>query len=162
MAESGGYCLLCDVMIMDSSKPSKQRKALYQAKQHMNAGKMNVHLAKSLRKQIGRRSIGIRVGDKVTVVKGSNAKKSGKVSSVNTHKGFIFLDGITRKKSDGTEIGIPFRTPNLLIAELETKDARRFKRGKKPVQKKAVEEKKEGKDKKEEAVKKKKPVKEEK
>ena len=112
---------------------------MYKIAQHKKNATLRVHLAKGLRSQLNKRAIGIRTGDNVTVIKGSSAGKSGKVGSVNTHKRFIYVEGITRKKSDGTEIGIPFRAPNLVLTELETKDNKRFKRGKKPVQKKKAE-----------------------
>jgi len=126
---------------METSKPSKQRARLYKAALHKKAATMSVHVDKVLRKQINRRAIGIRTGDKVTIIKGSLKGKSGKVNSVNSNKGFIFIDGITRKKSDGTEINVPFRSPNLVITDLETKDGKRFKRGKKPVKKISGDEK---------------------
>jgi len=40
----------------------------------------------------------------------------------------VFIEGITRKKADGTEIQVPFGASNLAIVDLDKSDQRRMKR----------------------------------
>ena len=51
-----------------SIQPRKQRKALYTAPLHIRRKLMSANLSKDLRADIGKRSLPIRVGDKVQLV----------------------------------------------------------------------------------------------
>ncbi len=113
---------------MDSSKPSKQRKHFFEMKLHEKQKAIASHLSKALRKELGIRAIGVRKGDKVKVMRGSNNRKEGKVIRVDCNRMFVLIEGITRKKSNGTEVPVRFHPSNLLITELERKDERRFRK----------------------------------
>ena len=52
----------------------------------------------------------------------------------------MFLEKLTRKKSDGTERAIPFHASNLMIVDVDKSDARRLGKGK--AEKKEVREEK--------------------
>ena len=62
-----------------SIQPRKQRKALYTAPLHIRRKIMSANLSKDLRADIGKRSLPIRVGDKVQVVRGDFKGHEGKV-----------------------------------------------------------------------------------
>ena len=112
----------------ESLKPSKQRKKLKESPLHRKKSVLNAHLSKELRKELlGKRSLQVRVGDKTKIMKGKFKKIEGKITKVNHKKGFVFIEKITRKKSDGTEVFIPIRASNLMLIELERKDERRLK-----------------------------------
>ena len=53
-----------------SKQPRKQRKALYNAPAHTRGKHLNVTLSKELRADIGKRSLPIRSGDTVRVLRG--------------------------------------------------------------------------------------------
>ena len=110
---------------MSSSLPKKQRKFLYNAPMHIRHKFVSAPLSRELRDKFGIRSMPIRAGDKVMVRKGSFKGKTGKVSEVDLKRLFVKIEGITRKKADGTEIPVKFRPWNLVITDLNLKDNRR-------------------------------------
>lgn len=106
------------------------------------ASLFSANLNKSLRKELGKRSIGLRKGDKVKVMRGEHAGKEGRVIGVYREKGRATIEGISRKKSDGTEKSIGINVSNLQITAIESKDEKRIKgksAGKKDVKKTAKE-----------------------
>lgn len=110
---------------MHSKKPSKQRKALYQAALHKRQKLVAAHLSKDLRKKFKKRSLGIRKGDEVVVMRGKYKKTTGKVSRVDLKKLKVFLEKIKRKKVSGEEVFIPFHPSNLMITSADLDDKKR-------------------------------------
>ncbi|MCX8158567.1 MAG: 50S ribosomal protein L24 [Candidatus Diapherotrites archaeon] len=98
--------------------------------------KVCCNLSKELRKSLKRRSLPLRKGDKVRIMRGTYAGKDAKVIRIERKKNKVYLENITRKKSDGTEVNIPIDASNLQIIEVELKDERRFKKTKKTDKKK--------------------------
>ena len=94
---------------------------------HVKRKKMSTHLSPELRKKYNKRSIGIRKGDKVKIMRGEFKGKTAKVEKVSVVKQKVYLEGIKRRKIDGKEVPIPFHASNLMIIELDTSDAWRSK-----------------------------------
>ncbi len=113
--------------MISSSIPKKQRKYLFNMPLHLRHKLVTVPLSKELRNKFGIRNMPVKVGDKVRVVKGSYKGKTGKVSEVDLKRLFVKIEGITRKKADGTEIPVKFRPWNLEITDLDLKDEERKK-----------------------------------
>ena len=135
---------------LSSSQVRKQRKYRYNAPLHLRHKFLSAHLSKELRKKYGKRSIPIRTGDEVLIMRGNFAKKKGKVLSIDLKRNRVTVDGINRKKSDGTKVNVYFDTSNLLIQDLNLDDRKRIKalnRGKVKEFKEEKETKKEVKDK---------------
>ncbi len=112
---------------MKSKKPKKQRKALYQALLHKRQKLVSAHLVKELRKQFSKRSLPLRKGDEVKVLRGKFKKKTGKISKVDLRKLKVYIEGIKRKKVSGEETQIPFHPSNLIITNPVMDDAKRKK-----------------------------------
>jgi len=110
-----------------SKQPRKQRKALYKAPLHLRRKIMSVNLSKDLRKDYGRRSLPIKVGDKVKVVRGDYKHSEGKVESIDSRKYKVTIEGVTLTKSDATTVYLPIHPSNLVIIEADLKDDRRYK-----------------------------------
>ncbi len=108
-----------------TKRPSKQKKRFFDAKLHELAKHMSSTLSKELRKSMKKRSIGLRKGDKVTVMRGKFKKKTGKVGGVNRVKRQVFIEGMMRKKADGKEIFVPIHPSNIMIVELAAGDKKR-------------------------------------
>jgi large subunit ribosomal protein L24 len=123
-----------------STKPNKQRKFRFKAPLHIKGSFLNVHLSKELRTKYNTRSIRVRVGDKVRVMRGQFRKQEGKVEEVNVTKSIIFLSKVEHVKRDGTKARYPIQPSNVMILELNTEDKKRFK-DRTVVQKKIVSEK---------------------
>lgn len=112
-------------MAIKSSKPRKQRRALYNAPLHIRQKLVGAHLSRELRAQLGKRSLPIRKGDEIKVMRGSNAGKAGKVAEVDLKKTKIFVEGIVRKTAKGNEVKIGFEPSNLLIIKADFSDKMR-------------------------------------
>lgn len=132
-----------------SSKPKKQRKFHFEKPSHKKQAGLCGHLDKKLAKQLGMRSLALRKGDEVKVLRGKKSGSSGKVTGVNYEKGTIIVEKLVRKKVSGEEIPWAVHASNVLVTGIDKSDARRF-RGKtiereseeeKPVKKEKQEEK---------------------
>jgi len=110
-----------------SKKPRKQRKFLYNAPLHLRRKMISAHLSKELREKYKTRSMPLRKGDEVEVMRGEFKKRKGKVLRIDTKKYKVYVEGITRKKTDGTERLVPFHPSNLKIINLNLEDKRRVK-----------------------------------
>jgi len=110
-----------------SSKARKQRKFLYTAPLHIRRRMISAHLSKELRAKYKTRSMTLRKGDEVEVMRGKFKKRTGKVARINTKKYKAYVDGIMIKKTDGTERQVPLHPSKLKILNLELSDKKRLK-----------------------------------
>lgn len=125
-----------------SSKPSKQRKFLWNAPLHKRHKLVSAPLSLELRVKYGRRSFPVREGDVVRVLRGDYAGMEGKVRKVDLKNYRITVEGITREKADGTTVFIPIHPSKVEIKKLNLDDKWRAERLKqKAVEEVAVEEK---------------------
>lgn len=109
-----------------SKQPRKQRKYAMNAPLHIKHKFLSAHLSKELRAKHNKRSIPVRKGDEVLVMRGSFSKKKAKISEVNLKKGIVFIEGLQRTKKDGSKVNVPFYPSNLLIQTLNLDDKRRL------------------------------------
>lgn len=110
-----------------SKQPRKQRKAIYEAPLHKRQKLMAAHLSKELREKFGKRSIPVRKGDEVKVMRGDFKGKKGKVVKVDLKKLRVYVDSVTRKKSTGEEVKVPLHPSNLMIINADMSDKKRVK-----------------------------------
>lgn len=109
---------------MDSKKPRKQRKFRYTAPLHTRRNFVNAHLSKELKTKEKKRSMAVRTGDKVKIMRGQFKGKEGIVKEVDLKKSIVFIEGITRKKMNGQEAFVPFDSSKLLITSLKEEPKR--------------------------------------
>jgi large subunit ribosomal protein L24 len=129
-----------------SVQPRRQRKYKEEAPLHIKHKFLSAPLSKELRKKYGMRSLPVRTGDEVNIMRGTFASKKAKVLEVQVSKGRVTLDGITRKKADGTKLNVYFNPSKLQIIALKLDDSRRISKG--VVEQKKSEEKNNASDKK--------------
>lgn len=110
-----------------SSQVRKQRKYRINAPVHIKHSFLGAHLSKELRAKHKTRSLPLRKGDEVTVLRGSSHKKKAKVLNVDLKKSRVTLEGITRTKKDGSKIPVYFRAHALMITSLHGEDKKRMK-----------------------------------
>lgn len=114
---------------------------------------MHAHLSKELRTKYGRRNFGLKIGDKVKILRGQFRKKEGKITKVMLKQGKVYIEGIETLKTDGSKTFYPLNPSNLMITDLnlddkkrksklEVKEAPKEKPKKAPKEEKKVEEKK--------------------
>ncbi|MFT4343178.1 MAG: 50S ribosomal protein L24 [Candidatus Woesearchaeota archaeon] len=109
-----------------STQPRKQRKYRYNAPLHTAGTFLNVHLSPELRKKYGMRSLRVRKGDTVKVVRGQHKGKSGKVDRVSTAYSRVYVSGIDLVRKDGTKTLIPLNPTNLSLISVVTTDKKRI------------------------------------
>lgn len=116
-----------------STQPRKQRKYRLNSPLHIKQTFMHAHLSKELHHKYGPRAIPLKTGDKVRVMRGSFAKKEGKVERVHLKRGQVYVTGMERLKKDGSKLLVAFHPSQLLITEAVL-DANRKKKFEKKVQ----------------------------
>lgn len=102
--------------------PGKNRARRFTAPNHRRRKILAAILSPSLRGEHGVKSLPIRSGDTVVVRRGAWALQEGRVSRVDTKRGWVFVENIKRERADGRETLIPIRPENLLITKLELDD----------------------------------------
>ena len=118
---------LFSISWVKSKQPRKQRKYRYNAPKHIRQKFMHANLSKELRKKYNIRSLLLRKGDKVKVMRGKFKGKISKVSKVDLKKLVVYLEDLKRKKVDGREVQIPIQPSNLQIVSAEFDDKKRAK-----------------------------------
>ncbi len=108
-----------------SKNPRKQRKRLYTAPLHSRRKALSATLSRDLRKKFQRRTLPVRRGDKVRVMCGKSKGLEGEVVDVNLKNRCVYVDKLTIKKRDGTEVLKPISPSNLVLVEIELGDKRR-------------------------------------
>ena len=110
-----------------STQPRKQRKYLKNAPLHLRRKLFSSTLSKDLRKKYKRRSIPLKVNDKVKILRGQFKKKEGKVTEINTKKMYLYIDTIQVQKKNGSKVFFPVHPSNVMITELDLEDKERRK-----------------------------------
>ena len=110
-----------------SKKPGKQRKYRANAPLHTKRKFLCAHLTDALIDKHKKRSLRLRVGDTVKVLRGQYKGRTGKVQEIDTKKTEVIISGIDVQKADGTKSARPISPSNLMITELITEDKKRFK-----------------------------------
>lgn len=85
------------------------------------------HLSKELREKYKRRSLPVRKGDEVLIMRGKFKGRTGKISRVDLKKYRVYIEGITRKRTVGTDVQVSIHPSNLQITNLYLGDKRRVK-----------------------------------
>ncbi|MEK6928046.1 MAG: 50S ribosomal protein L24 [Nanoarchaeota archaeon] len=104
----------------------KQRKFRYNAPLHIRHKFLSAHLSKALRQKFNKRSLPLRKGDEVLVMRGAFKKKQAKVLSTDRLFNKIILEGIQRSKKDGTKVNVPLDPRVLQIITLNLEDKQRL------------------------------------
>jgi len=109
---------------MVSKQARKQRKALYNAPNHVKRRMTASHLSEQLMKECNRRSACVIKGDTVRVLRGDEDVRGleGKVTEVDIHTGRVVVEGVTVAKADGTKVAKPVHCSNLVITRLDLND----------------------------------------
>jgi len=102
--------------------PRKQRKRLYNAPAHLRHKLMAAPLSPELTASKGAKTLPVRKGDTVRVVRGDHVGFEGKVSRVDLKRYRIYLEGLTREKVDGTNIFVSVHPSKVMIKNLKLDD----------------------------------------
>ncbi|MGC8556207.1 MAG: 50S ribosomal protein L24 [Conexivisphaera sp.] len=89
---------------------------------------LSAHLADDLAEEYGLRSIRVRVGDVVKVVRGSYRGVEGKVLRVYPEEGRLAVEGLTRQNSRGENVPVKVHASKVIVTKLNLDDKIRRER----------------------------------
>ena len=110
-----------------STKPGKQRKYRANAPLHIKRKMLSSTLSKELRKQYKKRSLPLKKGDTVTIMRGAKKGHKGKVSLTDVRIMKIKIEGVETKKANGESVQIFIDPSNVMITSLNMEDVKRKK-----------------------------------
>lgn len=102
-----------------STQVRKQRKYRANAPKHIKGKFLSAPLAKDLREKHNTRSLRVRAGDEVEVLRGSFKGDSGKVERVDAKHAKIYVSGIERVSPSGSKNMVAIAASNVRIISLE-------------------------------------------
>lgn len=101
-----------------SKQPRKKRKERYQAPLHKARSFLHCNVAKEIRKKVGSKTVLVRRGDTVKVMRGTFKKQTGKVTEVDYKTLKVFVEGMTvQGRKSKKRSFVPFDSSNLQIVE---------------------------------------------
>ncbi len=104
-------------------KPSQTRlKQIYEAPAHRRSRSIGANLSPELRTQYGIRSIRVREGDSVRVMRGEYKGIEGKINKVHTKEGRLAIEGIQREKVKGGNIPVLIHASKVMVVGLNLND----------------------------------------
>ena len=109
------------------TKPTKQRKMLYQAPDHIRYRLFAAPVSPELRVSHGVKALPVRSGDSVRIMRGDRKGFEGKIARIDRKKYRIYVEGLTREKVDGTTIFVPMHPSKVMITRLNLDDKWRKK-----------------------------------
>ncbi|CAI2383308.1 unnamed protein product [Moneuplotes crassus] len=104
-----------------SSSRRKNRKRHFTAPSHIRRKIMSCPLSKELREQHGIRSMPVRRGDTIKVVRGYYKTKAGRVKHVSRQRWSIWAKSVSHEIYNGKTVGIALHPSNCVITKLNTK-----------------------------------------
>jgi large subunit ribosomal protein L24 len=107
-----------------STKAKKQRKARSDAPLHKRKRMVSAHLDSGLMSEYNVRSLPVRKGDTVKIVRGAEDYKTSeaKVASVDLKSCKIIIENVTVPKADGTQKPKPVDPSDVLLTKLDLSD----------------------------------------
>ncbi|KAI1781182.1 putative 60S ribosomal protein L26-1 [Hypoxylon rubiginosum] len=102
-----------------ASSRRKSRKAHFGASSGERRVIMSAPLSKELREKYNVRSIPIRKDDEVTIVRGTNKGREGKVTSVYRLKYQIHIERVTRDKASGQSVPLGIHPSKVVVTKLK-------------------------------------------
>jgi large subunit ribosomal protein L26e len=102
-----------------ASSRRKSRAAHFKAPSSVRRNIMSAPLSKELREKYNVRSIPIRKDDEVTIIRGTNKGREGKVTSVYRLKYVIHIERVTRDKTSGQSVPLGIHPSNVVINKLK-------------------------------------------
>jgi len=105
-----------------STKPSKQRVALYNLTAHRIRKLLSAPLSVELKTNHGRNSYPVRKGDTVKIVRGDFAGIEGKITKIDTRRQRLFVEGVSREKVAGTSTNVSVHSSKVMITKLNLDD----------------------------------------
>ncbi|MFW9967359.1 MAG: 50S ribosomal protein L24 [Candidatus Thorarchaeota archaeon] len=111
---------------ISSKSPGKQRRRIYKSPIHSHKKMLKCRLDEFLQEEYGLRSLVVKKGDLVRVMRGQFRDTEGKVVRVDYGGIRVYLESATTTKADGKEAEIPVHPSNIMLVKLELDDDRKM------------------------------------
>ena len=105
-----------------SQQPRKQRLAQFEADLFERRRRMSLPLSRELRGRYGRRSLPVRKGDTVRVLRGSYVGREERVAKIDRRGYTVTLDNVTAKTGEQKLKQLPIRPSALVLTRLNLAD----------------------------------------
>ncbi len=108
-------------------------KQIYTAPLHRKSKQVSATLSEELRRQYGRRSVRVRKGDTVRVMRGEYKGIEGKVQRVHVKDCRLEIEGLQREKVRGDKVPVLIHASKVMVIALDMGDKLResiLRRGK--------------------------------
>jgi len=109
------------------TKPTKQRKMLFQAPDHVRHKLFAAPLSPELKTSHKVNTLPVRSGDAVRIMRGDHKGFEGKITRIDREKYRIYVEGLSREKVDGTTVFVPIHPSKVMITRLNLDDKWRKK-----------------------------------
>ena len=110
-----------------TSQPGKQRKAIWNASGSRAKKLLSAPLSSGLETRHGIKSLPVRKGDTVKIVRGDFTGIEGKVTEVDRARKRLYVEGVTREKVSGTQTKMSVHASKVQITNLSLDDRWRSK-----------------------------------
>ena len=110
------------------TQPSKSRKSMYNAPNHIKSSMVGAPLSSDLREKYKVRSIRIRKSDGVKVLCGEYKGVEGKITKIFVGDGKLNIEGVTQEKIAGGTVPIKIHASNVIVTSLNMDDSWRRKK----------------------------------
>ena len=121
-----------------TTKPRKQRRLIASATAKERQRMMGCNLSEKLRERYQARSLRLRKGDTVKILRGDFAGIEGKVVETDHQNQRIIVEGVTREKVSGEQKRVPVHVSKVAVTGLDMSDKWRSERlEKKPEEQKS-------------------------
>jgi large subunit ribosomal protein L24 len=112
---------------MVTIKPSKQRRMVHQAPDHVRYKMFAAPLSDPLIASQGVKTLPVRSGDTIRVMRGDHKGFEGKITRVSRREYRVYVEGLTREKTDGTAVFVALHPSKVMITTLNLDDKWRKK-----------------------------------
>lgn len=102
-----------------TSSRRKSRLAHFSAPSHLRYKIMSASLSKELRSKYNIRSMPVRRDDEVTIVRGNSKDSKGKVTQVYRKRWCIYIEKLTKNRTNGATIRVPIHPSNVVITKMK-------------------------------------------
>lgn len=111
-----------------SKNPGKQRKYRSNAPYHRRSQFLSARLDEDVREKVGTKTLPIREGDRVKVLRGDYKGTYGDVREVDREEYKIYIEGVDRETVSGSEVTVAIDPSNVVITRLNLDDDMRVEK----------------------------------
>jgi len=104
-------------------KATKMRnKQIYYATMQTASAQLSSLLSANLRKKYSKKSVRVKEGDSVKVIRGEFTGVDGKITKVSSADGGLTIEGVKKEKLKGEKYDVFIHTSNIIVTALNTDD----------------------------------------